>query len=515
VKRALWPLLLALLAPVSAAAQPPNRAQAISNAITELDVNRAKQLLDELDSDSPTIAFERARLAIYMGDCDTARAILATPTFATSPEGASLGELAKSCAQATAAAAVHEDQARGIWIRLQEERDGALVPFIVDVADRARRAIEKDLGTELPRPLRIDLVRDLFSLSAVSGLPVAAAETTGTVAVARWGRVTMITPRATPLGYPWEDTLAHEIAHLALSRATRDNAPLWLQEGLAKREETRWRPRRPFDDALDHDRVARSALASGRAVGVDKLGPSIAMLPTPEAASTAFAEVTSFVGYWLKENGEPALRLLLADLRNTGGDSSDTAMISVTGYPLAYWLERWKQELSSAPAADQPKELPSAKRAKPADTNELARRVRLGDLLFSRGHSAAALEQLDGTVKLVPAEPALRWREARVRLETGDEAGATSALGTTSDIGSGHGGWFALAGRLGRARGAHSEAERSFRLGIGLDPLAEDVACEGHWRQPSPAGAPPKTAPTPENSVRRALCAAARDVPRE
>jgi hypothetical protein len=131
-------------------------------------------------------------------------------------------------------------------------------------------------------PLRIDLVRDLFSLSAVSGLPVAAAETTGTVAVARWGRVTMITPRATSLGYPWEDTLAHEITHLALSRATRDNAPLWLQEGIAKREETRWRPERPFDDAYDHDHVARTALAAGRCRR-RQARPPIAMLPTPEA----------------------------------------------------------------------------------------------------------------------------------------------------------------------------------------------------------------------------------------
>jgi hypothetical protein len=45
--------------------------------------------------------------------------------------------------------------------------------LLTDVAVRARAALEKDLGVEMPRPLRIDLVRDLFSLSAVSGLPVA------------------------------------------------------------------------------------------------------------------------------------------------------------------------------------------------------------------------------------------------------------------------------------------------------------------------------------------------------
>ena len=307
MRRKLASLMVAvgLLGSGSSLAEAPSRAQAIADAITELDVERGRELLEKTDSTSPTFAFERARLAIYLGDCDTAAAVLASAELSATPEGGGLFELSKSCARATAGAVVHDDRDAGVWIRLQDEADRALVPFIVDVAVRARKQIEIDLGTELPRPLRIDLVRDLFTLSAISGLPVTAAETTGTVAVARWGRVTMISPRTTHLGYPWEDTLAHEIAHLALSRATRDRAPLWLQEGIAKREETRWRSPRPLDSTPPADSVARAAILSGRSVGVDKLGPSIAMLPTPEAAATAFSEVTSFVAYWVSESGVP------------------------------------------------------------------------------------------------------------------------------------------------------------------------------------------------------------------
>src|SRR5690606_27582187 len=159
---------------------------------------------------------------------------------------------------------------------------------------------------------------------------------TGTLAVARWGRVTMMSPRATRRGYGWEDTLAHEITHLALARATRDRAPLWLQEGIAKREETRWREQRPGDGEPSADAIAHRAMVTGRSVGIDKLGPSIAMLPTPEAASIAYAEVTSFVSFWIREHGEAALQLLLADLKGTGSESADQAMVSVTGYPLVY-----------------------------------------------------------------------------------------------------------------------------------------------------------------------------------
>jgi len=226
------------------------------------------------------------------------------------------------------------------------------VPYITRVAEQARRAVQADLGVELPRPLRIDVVRDLFSLSSVSGLPLEAAETTGTVAVARWGRVTLLSPRASRHGYPWQDTLAHEIVHLALSRATRDFAPLWLQEGVAKRQEQRWREPRPFDDAGSHDLIAERALLTGNSVGVDSLGPSIAMLPSADAASIAFSEVTSFVNFWIEKNGRAAFRLLLGDLKGLADRDPDPALRTVTGFGLHDWIAIWQQHLLQQKSQD-------------------------------------------------------------------------------------------------------------------------------------------------------------------
>ena len=498
--------ILALTMP--AYAQPPSRAQSIADAITELDVEGARKLLEKSDSGSATLAFERARLAIYVGDCDAAAAILGSPDFSTTPEGSALGDLAKSCARATAGALVIEDKDAGLWIRLQDDADRALVPFITDVAVRARKQVEVDLGTELPRPLRIDLVRDLFTLSAISGLPVSAAETTGTVAVARWGRVTMISPRATSHGFPWEDTLAHEITHLALSRATRDRAPLWLQEGIAKREETRWRPERPFDRTPSVDGVARNALVLGRSVGVDKLGPSIAMLPSPEAASTAFSEVTSFVAYWVKENGDPALHLLLADLK--GSDDPNAALRSGTGYDLAGWILRWQRWLldQKEPPSDDA-HVATKPGARPGD---IVRGVRLGDLLFERGHPARAGAQFELATKGALHEAALRFRWARALTEAGDLEAAGTALGTPADVRSVHGGWQALRGRQLAARGDHGGADSAFALGLAVDPISEEVACEGQF-MPRAAGKTPP--PLPNDARRRALCEAARALPRD
>lgn len=512
-------LLLAVLcvgaAPVPklhSAPPPPSRLERIADAITELDVAGARKLLSGVKADSPALAFQRARLAIYLGDCDSAAAILSAPGFANVPAAASLGELARGCAGVEAGSVLIRDKKKGIWLRLQDSSDKVLAPYIIDIAAKARAKVEKDLGVALPRPLRIILVRDLFSLSAVSGLPLKAAETTGTVAVARWGRVNIISPRATPLGYPWEDTIAHEITHLVLSRATCDHAPLWLQEGIAKREETRWRPPHPFDRTPAPDRVARDALLSGHSVAITKLGPSIAMLPTPEAASIAYADVTSFMGYWIDQNGVPGLHLLLIDLKGIGNDA-DAAMRSDTGEPLAVWIRRWKDWLRhrSDLSAKRPVahgELPDANVGK-----DLARRVRLGDLLFDRGHSAAAAKELTPAVPEAGKLAAVRWRAARALLASGQSDAAGKALGGISDVGTLNGPWFGIDGRMRRAAGKPKQAERAFELGISANPLSEEAACEGVTAPRGPHAQ--ATAPLPEDARRRALCESARKIPRD
>jgi hypothetical protein len=485
----------------------PPVANNISDAITEIDLARAHQLLERASGDATVIALERARLSVYAGECDVAAAQLSAPTLTESKEGAMLAALAKSCARATVAGFMVEDKKQGITIRFQDDADRVLAPYLIDTAVKARNAVAADIGIALLEPLRIDIVRDLFSLSAVSGLPLQAAETTGTLAVARWGRVIFLSPRAAPLGFPWQDTLAHEITHLIVTRASRDRAPLWLQEGVAKREESRWRPARPFDDPSWADRTARQAFLNGSSVGLDQLGPSIAMLPTPEAATNAFAEVASFVKFWLGEVGPPALGLLLLDLRTTGDDSADPALRSVSGYSLPEWNRIWRDTLREAPPRDPREEL---ERPTPIrDSMKLSRAVRLGDLLAERGHAAAARVEYRSALDAASSEPSLRYRIARTSLLVGDEPGFRDGLGSREKLRGAHGGWFALEGRALRADGRVAEADAASEHALALDPLSEDVACDGSVR------APGGSAPLPVDPARHALCEGARLPPRE
>ena len=473
------------------------RASRARDAILELDLPAGQHALEGVDPADEALSIERARLMLFAGDYDGAVGLLGRQDLAATQEGAELGYISAGCARGMAATVTVRDDVRGVLVRLQDDDDRALVPLLADVAVLVQKTLMKDLGVELPKPLRVDLVRDQFTLAAMTGLPLEAARTTGTVAVAKWGRVTMVSPRAMARGYPWLDTLAHEMTHLALSRGTRDKAPLWLQEGVAKREETRWREPQPLDDVPSVDVIAAVGLEKGLGRPIDKLGPSIAMLPTPEQAQVAFAEVQSFIRFWTKELGDDALPQLVLRIRALD-DPNDVsrAIKEVSQVDFAEWDRRWRAHLATVP-----RELPAdlTPGGSVPNVREIVKRVRLGELLRARGHFAAAVGQLSRAQVIVPADASIRCFLAAALVGQGDSTAAGKWVETIEDVHGRQGRWWSLHGLLFPDR----EAERSFSYGVGLDPLNPQVACEE------------KAAPAlPGDAIRAALCEAARRIPR-
>lgn len=473
------------------------RAARARDAILELDLPAGLHALEGADTADTALSVERARLQLFSGDYDGAVSLLRRADLAGTEEGAELGYISLGCARGMAATVTVRDDARGVLVRLQDDDDRALVPLLADVAVQVQKTLMKDLGVELPKPLRIDLVRDQFTLAAMTGLPLEAARTTGTVAVAKWGRVTMVSPRAMPHGYPWLDTLAHEMTHLALSRGTRDKAPLWLQEGVAKREETRWREPQPLDDVPSVDVIAAVGLEKGLGRPIDKLGPSIAMLPTPEQAQVAFAEVQSFIRFWTKELGDEALPQLVLRIRALD-DPNDVsrAIKDVSAVDFAEWDRRWRAHLATVPR-DLPADL--APGGSLPNVREIVKRVRLGELLRERGHFPAAANELARAQTIVPADPSIRCFLAAALIGQGDRASAAPWVDKIEDVHGNQGRWWSLHGLLFADR----DAPRSFSYGVALDPLNPAVACEE------------KAVPElPLDPIRAALCGAARRVPR-
>ncbi len=441
-----------------------------------LDFDDARRELAAGDPEDPDVLLEKGRLALYEADCDGALVTLARSDVAKTDEGSMLGDIARGCVRATAATVVERDDARAVEIRFQDEFDRALAPLIVDTVVKAREALSRDLGVTWPKPTRITVVRDLMSLSAMTGLPERAAQTTGTVAVAKWGRVTLLSPRASHHGYPWRDTIAHELTHLAVTRATVDRAPLWLQEGVAKREEVRWRAPGPFDDRPSPDAIAARGIELKLDLPLDKLGPSIAMLPSADAAMVAFAEVTSFVRFYAATAGDDALPKLLAALR--GKKAPDQALMDSSGLDLKAWDARWRAYVAARPAEPLPSIFGLGD--VPRDVRELREGVRLAELLYGKNHPAEAQKELDALTMVAAREdPSVRHLRARVLESLGRAKDAEPLVGDPRDVASSYGPWWAIRGRFARTRGDEGVADPSFFEAVSEDPLEVECACEG------------------------------------
>ncbi len=491
---------------------------AASDAITAMELPRARELLSKMDAKTPKVALQLGRLALYEGDCEEAAKRLAPPAVQQLEEAGSLLVIARDCTRSMAATVTVTDDVHQVIVRFQDDADQALASLVGETVAKQREVLAKDLGVEMPKPTRVDVVRDQFTLSAMTGLPWEAARKTGTVAIAKFGRVIMLSPRAPSLGYGWRDTLAHELTHLALSRGTYDRAPLWLQEGVAKREETRWRPPEPADDALSPDAIAAVGIEKKIARRLQDLGPSIALLPTAREAMVAYAEVTSFVRFVSGDRaGEPnaptdpeALPKLVKAYAK--GLTTDDALKEVTGKDLEAWDAVWrpwvstkKAKLPRALGLDDPKQDPAAKAAAKAEADN-RKRLRLGQLLLAREHVKEARTRLEKLASDASAgDPLAATWVARVRLLDGDLAGAKALLDPKSLVGE-VGGWWTVRGDVLKATGAPTaEILDAYAHAAAHDPFSVEAACG--WAEP-PSGAAPFE-PWLDAAV-RGLCTAAR-----
>jgi len=478
-------------------AQDASRATRIREATLQHRFDEAARLLDAEDASDPAIAIERGRYLYYATRYDEAVAVLDRPDVASTDEGARLGGLARACARAMAGALVVADEAHQVVVRMQDDRDQVLVPILGQVVASVRVSLDRDLGLTLPVPVRIELVRDHFSLAAMTGLPESSARTTGTVAIANWGRVTMISPRTMRDGYPWLVTLAHELTHVALGMGTVDRAPLWFQEGIAKLEETRWRSPDPWDDYPSSDSVAAVGYDLGLARDIEHMGPSFAMLPTPQEAMVAFAQVHSLVRYIDRHGAPHALANVITEMRDgSAWDDPRNALERATERPLDDWVSSWRVWLESVDRS-LPPEVGLGEQV-PAHRT-VGKDARLGELLQGRGRHQAAAVVLGRARDRAPNDLRLRGMLAESLLGMGRSEQASAEVDVVGPPYFPDPTAIAIRGFLLAARGDRNGAKGAFDAALALAPWNAKVACE--WLD-SPA--------KPADPDRAALCDAAR-----
>ena len=316
----------------------------MSLALTRLEFTRAGELAKKLESSNPR---HRELLAQYyrdIGECALAQSY--AERLVPSERNHYLLVNTMNCIGVTAGNDYQLSPRGIVTVRFQDAADSALLERIEAIAEQTLKKLNVELKDSIPTPVRIDLLKDGFSLSKMSGLPFKAVETTGTIGIASFGRVMLISPRAANTGYAWEDSLAHEMTHLALSRLSDDKAPLWVQEAVAKRIESTWRERKAWDPDYPQNLVAARAVKSSTLPPFDGFGPSFALLPSAEEAAAAYASVSSFIDFYARNTGEYGLGAFLRELRVA--DDPFTAIENCSGRSFAHWYRLWELEVVKA-----------------------------------------------------------------------------------------------------------------------------------------------------------------------
>ncbi len=288
-----------------------------------------------------------------------------------------------------------------VEVRYADGVDLVLLDEAVETLQAAHDRIAPRLGGAPPGPIRVEIYPSAERFIAASGIPAEAVRTTGVVALSKWSRLLLTSPRGLGRGYAWRDTLAHEYLHLVVAWRSRDQTPVWLQEGIARSHEVLWHedtfaPLAPHAESL----LAR-ALANDTLVPLAKMHPSMAFLPSADEAALAYAQVGTMVEYLSSTVGKDALSRVLDRVR-TGTDALE-AVAGVAGQAPDAFMDAWRTDLrqrrlvargiAAAPTVLGPADDAYGVDPLLAKRKDLAGFARLGDLLLAAGKPEAALAE--------------------------------------------------------------------------------------------------------------------------
>lgn len=332
-------------------------------------------------------------------------------------------------------------QGRGVRVRYALGLDVVLAEEAAQAVEAARATLDPLLGGGPAHDIVLDLFPDGRSFIAASGLPPEAVRTTGVVALSKWTRLLVTSPRALARGYAWKDTIAHEYVHLLVSWRTGDRAPVWVQEGMAKFLEGYWRGERTGHLSAYQQSLLARALASNNFVPFEKFKSSMAYLDSGEEAALAFAQVATMIAFLVEKGGDEALSGMLDELRS--GKEPGRAVSRAAGFPsFDAFRDGWLTWLRTLPLVqEQLAALPVVLDGEGGDfaddpllaaRTDLARYARLGDLLREAGRPKAALvEYAKAEDPSGPPSPLLMARRAACHIALGarDQALAEARRG--------------------------------------------------------------------------------------
>jgi Flp pilus assembly protein TadD len=440
---------------------------------------------------APEVKWLQAERAFLQGDYDGALARLDGVADDTLSGLAGQTRLLASRTRDVTKGFAHKDSPKGRFtIYYPPGPDEVIVDLAGEVLDAAWETVGDDLGWRPTGKVRVELLSAPSDLAMVSTLTEQDIETTGTIALAKYEKLMVVTPRATLTGYPWMDTLAHEYTHHVIAHASHDSVPVWLHEGLARFEQTRWRAPPAGNLTATEQQLLASALARRRLIDLDAMHPSMAKLPSQEAAALAYAEVLTLVAWMHGKVGYAGLRQALALQRD--GKSARRSLSEVVGTSWVKAEKEWKAHLRTLDLSGGKATAGRSRKVRfdkggGADenvgvdevANARARRLaRLGGMLRARNMSAAAAIEYEKALAAAGGnDPYVAGKLARTYVELGQYDKAIALARPLVSIDEHDAVPAVTLGVALAAGGDHQGARAAFEQALRVSPFDPAVRC--------------------------------------
>jgi tetratricopeptide (TPR) repeat protein len=403
-----------------------------------------------------------------------------------------LRDLARATADATKGFLTTTRPGAHFVIAHASGKDALLAPYALDALEKAWRALGTDFGDSPAQPIRVEIYPEVADLAKVSTLTLKEIETSGTIALCKFNRLMIVSPRALIAGYPWLDTLTHEYTHFIVSRTSHNTVPIWLHEGLAKFEERRWRKEDRsggLTPTMEH--LLATGLQRKHLITFEQMHPSMAKLPSQEDTALAFAEVYTVVEYLVAQIGWDGVRKVIAEMK--GGKTDAESVATVLGRPFAVFQHDWRGWLASRKLRAHPGLVPTALRfkkapdAKKTDDEDLAATIgdekvrkfaRLGGMLRARRRLKAAASEYEKALELAgPGDPRVSSQLARTYLELGDHDRAIKTAEPLLALYPDQAGPNATVGESWLHKGDAAKAEPYLLAAIAISPFDPALHC--------------------------------------
>jgi tetratricopeptide (TPR) repeat protein len=470
--------------------------EVVDHALDQADLARAQRELEAakalLPRELPAVHYFEGRLAFEEGKYEEALEHLRRAQLAEKP-----GSLLKLVADTLELTKAHAKKESAHFIfSYPPGKDELLAPYALETLEAQRALLESAVGWAPEGKIRVEVINDADELARVSTLTLKEINTTNTIAICKFNKLIITSPKAVVSGYDWQDTLAHELTHFFVTGKGRNTVPIWLQEGLAKHFESAWRGAAGEAVSPSQKAFLAARVREGRLVTFEKMHPSIAMLPNWEDAYTAMAEVDYAITYILKKKGPTSLATLISRMRD--GLSDQEAVGETMGQSFAQFEAGFLSYIKAQPF---PKELipPSGEKLVLKERGEEAEKsngqqkpkdeisfqdflevtepkprqfAHLGELFRERRRMGAAMEELSKAHDLVGDKYesiSNKYALSLMALRRNDEAEAV-LLGSLKM----HPGSAQTESHLGRvylARGEFARAKTAFLAALAVDPF--------------------------------------------